>query len=154
MRAICSGRLSLTGALGVAILVAFLAATRVSAAVPTGCEARAIRAQQTLLANTLDNWEPLDDHTVLVWTLHSVRAHLLKLETPILGLADADIIHLVDGDHDRLISACGRDGIAVVDDAGVWQVARVVSIELLSKKRTAELESGVRAPASAESLRA
>ena len=154
MRAIGIGCRGVTSALGIAILVAFLAATHSAAAATSGCEARAIRAHQTLLANRLDNWEPLDDHMVLVWTMHSVRAHLLKMETPILGLADADVIHLVDGDHDRLISACGRDGIAVVDDAGVWQVARIASIELLSKRRTAELESGVRAPASAESLRA
>ena len=152
MRVIHSGHHSVINAVIMALLVASLAGTRSAAAAMSGCEAHAARAHQTLLAKTLDNWEPLDDRTVLIWTRHSARAHLLRLATPIFGLAEADVIHFVDGDRDRLISPCGRDGIAI-DDAGAWQVGWIVSIELLSKKRTAELDSGVQVPVSADSLR-
>lgn len=144
---------SVTIGLGVVILGAFLAATRTAAATTSGCEARAVRAQQTLLADRLENWEPLDDRTVLIWTRSSVRAYLVRLEMPLFGLGEADVIHLVDGDHDKLISPCGRDGLAIDSDAGVWHVARIVSIEWLSKKRTAQLDWGARDVASTVSLR-
>ena len=118
------------------------------------CEGHALRAHQTLAADRLDNWEPLDDQTVLIWVRRSVRARLIRLEAPLADLAEADVIHLIDGDRDNLISPCGRDGIAIGNSAGDWQVARIISVELLSKKRTAELDYGARAQVAAtDSLR-
>lgn len=140
--------------LALATLMVLLGAPSIASAVTSRCEARAIRAHQTLFADRLDNWEPLDDRTLLIWTRRSVRAHLIRLEVPLAGLREADVVHLVDGDRDRVISPCGQDGVTIGDGAGGWQVARIVSIELLSKKRTAELDSGTEAlVASAGGLR-
>lgn len=147
------GRRSVTVGLGIAILAAFVTLTRSAAAAGSGCEAPAIRAQQTLMADRLENWEPLDDRTVLIWAKASVRAHLIRLEKPLPGLEEAEVISLVDGDRDKLISACGRDGLAIDSDAGGWEASRIVSIELLSKKRTAELDWGVHEVTSTDSLR-
>lgn len=150
----CMGRGRLVAAAPIAIMFALLVTMRTAAAATPGCEAHAVRAHQALLADRLDNWEPLDDRTVLIWTRRSDRAHLLRLEAPLAGLEEADIIHLVDGDRDALISPCGRDGIAIGDDAAGWQIARIVAVELLSRKRTAELDFGTRAKiAAAGSLR-
>lgn len=125
-----------------AALVPLLAATPDVAAAASSCEARAARAHQLLLGRSLDNWEPLNDRTVLIWTRHSRRAHLVRLDRPLEDLTAAAVLVLVDGSHDGRISACGNDGIAIGDGPGIGPVARIVSIELLSEKRTAELDPG------------
>lgn len=128
----------------VALLVAgpILHATRAAAATSTPpCEAHAARTQ-VLSADSLDNWEPLDDRTVLIWIKHSTRANLVRLARPIDSLVNAPVIYLVDGDHDGSISACGPDGIAIGGGADVGQTVRIISIELLSGRETAELDPG------------
>lgn len=102
------------------------------------CEARAIRAHRSIQARQMDSWEPVDDRTVLIWNVYSDRAHLVRLRTPIPELQSARILTLIDGDHDGFITACGRDGVLVLD--GAVRVARISSIEYLSAKRTAELD--------------
>ena len=126
----------------IAAVLALFAAMRAGAT--TACEAHAARTHQVLLADSLDNWEPVSDRTVLIWTRHSTRANLVRLDKPLAGLADASFIYLVDGDHDTRISPCGRDGVAIGDGTGVGQIARIVSIEPLSDKRTTELDPGAR----------
>ena len=118
----------------------FFATTCVAAAASSTCEQHAIRAQQVLFGYTLDNWEPVNDHTVLIWTNHSLRAHLVKLKGPLHGLMAAPIIVLVDGDHDGRISPCGQDGIILGDGADGGGIARIVSIRLLSERRTVQLD--------------
>jgi hypothetical protein len=125
----------LLGMLGV-----FFTTTCVAAAAGSTCEQHAIRAQQVLFGGTLDNWEPVNDHTVLIWTNHSLRAHLVKLKSPLHGLMAAPIIVLVDGDHDGRISPCGHDGIILGDGADGGHVASIVSIKLLSARRTVQLD--------------
>lgn len=138
-------QLSLRTALLLAGLVVQLAATPHAAAAVSNCEARAARTHQTLVADSLDNWEPVNDRTVLIWLRHSTRAHLVKLDRPLDGLPEAAVVVLVDGDHDLSISACGKDGLAIGDGPGIGQIARIVSIRLLSEKRTAELDRGAHA---------
>ena len=125
----------LLGMLGV-----FFATTCVAAAASSTCEQHAIRANQVLLGGTLDNWEPVNDHTVLIWTNHSLRAHLVKLNSPLHGLMAASIIVLVDSDHDGRISPCGHDGIILGDGADGGHIASIVSIQMLSERRTVQLD--------------
>lgn len=142
MRSVRCHRVFKRSALLLGILEVFFATTCVAADVGSTCEQHAIGAQQVLFGGTVDNWEPVNDHTVLIWTKHSLRAHLVKLKSPLLGLMDAPIIVLVDGDHDGRISSCGHDGIVLADGADGGHVARIASIRLLSERRTAQLDPG------------
>lgn len=123
------------------LVVIYAAAYDVRATVPA-CETRAARVHQVLRARSMANWEPLDNRTVLIWTKDSARAHLVRLDRALAGLIDAPMIYLVDADGDGRISACGRDGIVIRDGRDVTQGARIVSIELLSARRTADLDPG------------
>lgn len=119
----------------------------VAAAATSACEIRAVRSREALAGARLENWEPVDDRTVLIWTGGERRAHLIRLERPLPGLGAAPIIDLVDGDRDRSITPCGHDGIRIGDGQGDGTVARIVSIEYLSYSRTTELDPGARAAA-------
>ena len=147
MNAICVDRRRdlMRRGLVIAVLLAVLAVDRGALAAAPNCEARAAHAHQVLLASSMDNWEPLDERTVLIWTKDSVRAHLVRLDRALDGLTDAAMIYLVDADGDGRINACGRDGIVIGDGAEITQVARIVAIELLSARRTAELDPGAHA---------
>lgn len=128
-------------------LVALLASSRgIAAAATSACEIRAVRSQEALVGASLENWEPVNDRTVLIWTGRERRAHLVRLDRPLSGLTSAPIIDLVDGDRDRSISPCGHDGIRIGDGQGDGTVARIVSIEYLSYRRTVELDPGAQAP--------
>lgn len=133
-------------ALLLALLASLLGAAQDAAAAASGCEGRAASAHEVLLAGTLDNWEPVSDRAVLIWTRQSERAYLVRLDRLLRGLTAAAVIDLVDGDHDRSISPCGHDGITIGGGEGFVQIARIVSIELLSAKRTAEFDQSVQAP--------
>jgi hypothetical protein len=86
----------------------------------------------------------VDDHALLVWTLHDSRAHLVELDHAIRGLLDAPTVYLVTRDRDPNISACGHDEV-IVPGLGT---ARIRSIRYLSAKRTAELDPGYSGPSS------
>jgi len=127
-----------------ACLVALLAVTpRVLAATPS-CEAQALRSHEALRADSLVNWERVDDQTVLIWMKHSARARLVRLSKPLDGLTSASIIILVAGAGDRTISACGHDALTLSYDE--HEKARIVSIERLSERLTAALDAGAAAP--------
>lgn len=121
-------------------LAALILASTPALAVASQCESHAAREHETLLAWRLANWEPLDDLTVLIWTKHSSRARLVKLARPLDGLTSADIISLVDRDGDGTISACGRDAVTIGYDES--DAVRIVSIRLLSERRTTALDEG------------
>lgn len=145
--AIDRGRIRTRFALSLMMLVALLAASRgVAARTASACEIRAFRSQQLLVGASLQNWEPIDDRTVLIWTGQDTRAHLVRLDRPLHGLASAPIIDLVDGDHDRAISPCGHDGIEIDSRQGDGPVARIIAIEYLSYRRTVELDPHEQAP--------
>lgn len=133
-------RLRLVALLG--LLLAFPA----SYAATAGCHARAVRAQDSIPAASLANWEPVDEQALLVWTLHDSRAHLVRLDHPIPGLLDAATIFLVTHSADPNIYACGPDELLV---PGVG-AARIISVQYLSEKRTAELAPGASIPAQAK----
>lgn len=135
-------RLFLRAALLLAVLVSLAGAMQRAAAGTCACEARAAAAHQVLLAGSLDNFEPVSDRAILIWPRHSARAYLVRLERKLPGLRAAPVIDLVDGDHDRSLSACGHDGVTVGAGAGDGTIARIISIERLSARRTAELDPG------------
>ena len=122
------------------ILGVFFATTCPAAAASSSCEQHALREQQVLYGGTLDNWEPVNDHMVLIWANHSPRAHLVKLKNPLQGLMTAPTIVLVDGDHDGRISPCGSDGIILGDGTEGGHIANIVSIKLLSERRAVQLD--------------
>ncbi|MGH8297577.1 MAG: DUF6491 family protein [Steroidobacteraceae bacterium] len=122
------------------LLAALLLVSTRALAAASQCEAHAARDHDILLGWRLANWEPLDDRTVLIWTKHSSRASLVKLARPLDGLRSADIISLIDRDGDGTISACGRDAVTIGYDES--RAVRIVSIRLLSEKRTVALDEG------------
>jgi len=134
------GVIDLLPAFRLLFLAALLLASSRALAATSQCEAHAARDHQTLLAWRLANWQPLDDRTMLIWTKHSSRASLVKLARPIDGLTSADIISLIDRDEDGTISACGRDAVTIGSE--VTEAVRIVSIRLLSERRTVALDAG------------
>ena len=140
------GRILLRSAGLLIALVPLLASSRgIAAAAISECEIRAVRSQEVLVGASLKNWEPVNDRMVLIWTGRETRAHLVRLDRPLSGLTAAPIIDLVDGDRDRSISPCGRDGIKIGGGQGDGTVARIVSIKHLSYRRTMELDPDARA---------
>lgn len=131
---------NLRAALLLGILVSLLGGLQCAAAAASTCEARALAAHEVVPGGRLDNWEPLSERAVLIWTKHSARAYLVSLDRSLEGLGAAPVIDLVDGDHDDSLSPCGHDGVAITDGNGT--IAHIVSIELLSLRRTAELDPG------------
>lgn len=109
-----------------------------AAARPRACEVHARRSDLSLPVAQIESWEPVDARTVLVWTPHATRAHLLRLDRRLRGLSHAPLIMLIDGDRDGKISACGRDGVLISHKRGGRAYIR--SIEYLSQKRTVELD--------------
>jgi hypothetical protein len=106
------------------------------------CETRTLHARQSIPAGRLANWAPIDDHTLLIWTLHDSRAYLVELSRPVPGLLDAPGVYLVTHNHDPNVCACDHDEV-IVPDGGI---ARIASIRHLSVKRTAELDPDGDAP--------
>jgi uncharacterized protein DUF6491 len=117
-------------------IVGLLLACPYTFAATTRCEASAALAQETIPAERLANWEPVDDRTLLVWTLHDSRAHLVQLDRPLQGLLDAPTVYLITQDRDPTVCACGHDEVMVPGGGS----ARIISIRYLSAKRTAELD--------------
>ena len=95
-----------------------------------------MNARQSIPAERLANWEPLDDHTLLVWTLHDSRAYLVELSGPVPGLLDATTLYMVTRNNDPNACACGHDAVRVPGGG----TAQIISVRYLSEKRTAELD--------------
>ena len=123
----------------VVLIAALLAVVPTALASTALCEARAVRSHQVLHAESLENWEPVDDQTVLVWMRHSTHARLVRLSRPLPGLTSAPIIVFVAGGDNRTISACGRDAL-MLNYAGS-EKARIVSIQRLPAGLTAALDA-------------
>lgn len=139
------GHNALRFALLLVALIALLLGCVAAAAATSECEIRAARSQEALAGASLENWEPVNDRTVLIWAGRDARAHLVRLDRPLYGLMAAPVIDLIDGDHDRTISPCGQDGIMIGNAQGDGSFARIVRIELLSYRRTIELDRAAQA---------
>lgn len=119
----------------VLVVLLLLAAAQTVFARPLDCEARAVRDHLSIPVRDLESWEPVDSRTLLIWSPANARAHLIRLDSWIGSLPSAATLTLIDGDRDGLITACGHDRIRVIGG-----MARILSIEYLSAKRTAELD--------------
>ena len=95
-----------------------------------------MHARQSIPAQRLANWEPMDDHTLLIWTVDDSRAYLVELSRPVSGLLDASTVYLVTHNHDPNVCACGYDEVMVRNGG----IARIASVRHLSEKQTAELD--------------
>jgi len=102
------------------------------------CEARAAHLDESIPVEMLDSWEPVDERTLLIWTSHDIRAHLVRLQHAVPGLVDATTIFLVTGSHEHAVDACGRDAVMVQGSGR----ARIASIRYLSTQQTAEFDAG------------
>jgi hypothetical protein len=117
-------------------LTALLSACATAPEQAATCEQRAAVAHACIPVESLAEWESIDDSTVLLWAPGATRAFLLRLRRPIQDLTQLQEVEIADGDDDRMICACGKDGIV---DALTGRSARFASIEYLSEQRTAEL---------------
>jgi len=126
----------------VALLGLLLAIPASSYAATAGYHPHTVGARDSIPAARLAYWEPVDQQALLVWTRHDSRAHLVRLDHPIPGLLDAATIFLVTRSTDPKICACGPDEL-LVPGAGA---ARIISVQYLSEKRTAELDPGASIP--------
>jgi hypothetical protein len=116
-------------------LTAFLTACAAAPPLTETCEQRAALAHACIPVEALAEWESINDSTLLLWAPEATRAYLIRLTSPIDDLMEAQEVDLADVDSDRLICACGRDGVL---DALSGHSARIASIEYLSEQRTAE----------------
>jgi hypothetical protein len=117
-------------------LTALLSACAAAPQLADTCVQQAAIAHACIPVESLAEWESVDDSTVLLWAPGATRAFLLRLTRPIQYLTQLQEVEIADGDSDRMICACGRDGIV---DALSGRSARFASIEYLSEQRTAEL---------------
>ena len=136
----CAAAVDRTHMLRLIFLAALILTSTRALAATSQCESHAARDHETLLAWRLANWEPLDNRTVLIWTAQSSRASLVTLARPLDGLTSAEVISLVDRDGDGAITACGRDAVTIGHDES--DAVRIVSIRLLSERRTVALDEG------------
>ena len=118
------------------VLAAFLTGCAAAPELVDTCERRAALAHACIAVESLAEWESIDERTVLLWAPEATRAYLIRLTRPIEGLMQVEEVEVADVDSDRLICACGRDGIL---DALSGRSSRIASIEYLSEQRTAEL---------------
>lgn len=87
-------------------------------------------------AESFEEWEPIDDRSLLLWASGAERPHLVTLETPKANLLLTSDFEIVDIDLDGLVCA-HLDSIQSTDHPE--ERARIASIEPLSAKRIAEL---------------
>jgi hypothetical protein len=71
-----------------------------------------------VFARNIDNWNALDDETLLIYAPTRHQPYLLKLWTPVFGLKSEFSIGVQDADNDGQLCDYGRDSIIVRSPAG------------------------------------
>ena len=117
-------------------LTVSLSACAAAPELPDTCEQRAAVSHACIPVESLAEWESINESTLLLWAPEATRAYLIHLTRPIQDLMQVEEVEVADGDSDRLICGCGRDGVF---DAVSGGSSRIASIEYLSEQRTAEL---------------
>lgn len=126
----------ISGRIVILAMMVFLTACAAAPELTDTCEQRAALAHACIPVESLAEWESIDDRTLLLWAPEATRAYLIRLTSPIQDLTQVEEVEVADVDSDRLICACGRDGLL---DALSGRSSRIASIEYLSEQRTAEL---------------
>lgn len=70
-----------------------------------------------VFARTINNWEAVDNETLIIWAPSQNHPYLLKLWMPVFGLKSEFGLGIQDGDNDGQFCDYGRDAI-VVDAPG------------------------------------
>ena len=71
-----------------------------------------------VFARTIDNWNAIDDETLLIYAPSRHQPYLVKLWTPVFGLRSEFSIGVQDADNDGQLCDYSRDSIIVRSPAG------------------------------------
>ena len=71
-----------------------------------------------VFARNIDNWNALDDETLIIYAPTRHQPYLVKLWTPVFGLKSEFDIGVQDADNDGQLCDYGRDSIVVRSPAG------------------------------------
>lgn len=71
-----------------------------------------------VFARNIDNWNALDDETLIIYAPTRHQPYLVKLWTPVFGLKSELDIGVQDADNDGQLCDYGRDSIIVRSPAG------------------------------------
>ena len=71
-----------------------------------------------VFARNIDNWNAIDDETLIIYAPTRHQPYLVKLWTPVFGLKSEFDIGVQDADNDGQLCDYGRDSIIVRSPAG------------------------------------
>lgn len=118
-------------------LATTLAASPALPAASRHAHSRGVHAAGCIPIESLEAWQPIDDHSLLIWPPNATGAYLLTLRHPIHGLRESKHIAVLDSGTKGFICAGGRDGIVMHDEPGTS--VPITSIEHLSLAQTAAM---------------
>lgn len=71
-----------------------------------------------VFSRTINNWEAIDDETLIVWAPTRHHPYLVKLWTPAFGLRSEFSVGVQDANNDGQLCDYGRDAIVVRSPGG------------------------------------
>jgi hypothetical protein len=105
---------------------------------------------ECLFISTINNYQALDDHNIVIWGPGRRDAYLVELTMPLFGLKGAWKMATIDHDHDGRLCGFSMDRIGVrdigppesatirsmtkLDDAGIAALEEQYKVSLVSKK--------------------
>lgn len=133
------------------VLIASVAAALAACATPPNsspssssdqqANAKAKRGMDTCVFNSaLDDWQALDDNTLVVWAPSKRDAYKVSLSMPLMGLKFAHQLGFADGTRDGRLCSYGRDSITLGNDS-MAQRSSISYIEKLNAETMAQLET-------------
>jgi hypothetical protein len=117
-------------------LVSFLA-LGVGCRSATGSEERAASGNDCVFFRTIDNWQVLDDSSLVIWTTGNRRAYLVRLFRPSPDLRFAIDLRFQDGNGDGQLCPFGGD--SVITGGTTADRYRISSMKRLSEKELEDL---------------
>jgi hypothetical protein len=86
-----------------------------------------------VFARTIDNWDAIDDETMIIWAPSRHDPYLVKLWMPVFGLKSEFSIGIQDADNDGQLCDYGRDAIVVKSLSGTPERYRVRTLQRLDE---------------------
>lgn len=129
----------------IALAASFAAALSACATPPSPSEQQATakpkRGMDTCVFNSaLDDWQALDDNTLVVWGPSKRDAYKVSLSMPLMGLKFAHQLGFADGTRDGRLCSYGRDAIILGNDS-MAQRSSISYVEKLNAETLAQLEA-------------
>jgi hypothetical protein len=121
------------------ILAASVFVAGCNTAPPAKQQTAAIRGSDCVFFHTLYDWQPLDDHNMVIWA-PSHDAYQLYFITPLIGLNFSINLAFVDKDRDGRLCGFSRDEVVYPDHA-FPQRATIAAMKKLSDEDIAKLEA-------------